>query len=227
MSLDILKIKSEVEHNKRFDAIHAHLLKPPFLGVINGSVRTGKSTLIMNLIYNKNFYKGKFDKIIFISPTSLNDLTLKHLAEDDDIMKITDNLEQLDDILKLLLEEKESDDETKKEHYLIIFDDCLGFIKPKSYASFLCSRYRHYKLSLVFTSQNYRSIPPIIRTNATFYLIFKTPNKKEYNKYVEEFSGVYQHFEKMYKIACEEPYNFLYLDLRNVKAYHNFNKLLS
>jgi hypothetical protein len=225
--LDILKVKSELEYSKKFDSIHNHLIKPPFLGIINGSVRTGKSTLIMNLIYNKNFYKDKFDQIIYISPTSLNDLTLKHLAEDDDVVKITDKLDQLDEILKLLIEEKDKDEETRKEHYLIIFDDCLGFIKPKSYVSFLCSRYRHYKTSLLFTSQNFRSIGPIIRTNATFYLIFKTPNKKEYKKYVEEFSGIFEDFEKMYLMACSEPYNFLYLDLRNVKAYHNFNKLLA
>ena len=227
MELEILKVKSELEYNKKFEDIHIHLLKPPFIFVLSGSVRTGKSTLIMNLIYNKNFYQNKFDKIIFISPTSLNDLTLQHLSTDDEILKVAENLDKLDDILKAIVDDKDSDEESRADHYLIILDDCLGFIKPKSYASFLCSRYRHFKISLIFTCQNFRILPPIIRTNATAYIIFKTPNKKEYKKYVEEFEGIFEDFEKLYKEATEKPYNFLYLDLRNVKAYHNFQKLLS
>jgi DNA helicase HerA-like ATPase len=222
MSLDILKVKSPEEFTTKFKKLNERLLKPPFILVINGSVRTGKSTLLMNLIYNNNFYKGKFDKIIFISPTSLNDLTLKHLSEDDDILKISENLDKIDDIIKAIIEHKEEDKEEKEAYYLIIFDDMLGYIKPKSYVSFLCSRYRHFKLSLIFTSQNFRSIPPIIRTNASAYLIFKSNNRKEYKKYVEEFEGVFEHFEEIYKIATEEPYNFLFLNLKKGEAYHNF-----
>ncbi len=223
--LEILKVKSIPEHNSTFDDLDDRLLKPPFLLVVNGSVRTGKSTLIMNLIYNKHFYKNRFAKIIFISPTSLNDLTLKHLAEDDDIMKISENLEKIDDIMKIIITEKDKDDEERGQHYLCIFDDMLGYVKPKSYVSYLCSRFRHFKLSLVFTSQGFRSIPLIIRTNASAYLLFRTTNKKEYKKYVEEFEGVYEHFEELYEYATKHPYHFLYLNLRDGSAHHNFDGL--
>jgi hypothetical protein len=227
MNLDILKVKAQIEHHKKFDKIDKRLIKPPFLGVLNGSVRTGKSTILMNLIYNANFYKGLFDKIIFISPTVNNDLTLTHLHDDDDILKINDKLEDLDSILKAVIQAKEDDDDEKDKFYLIILDDCLGYIKPRSYATYLCSRYRHYKISMIFTSQSFRSIPNIIRTNATFYLLFNTTNKKEYNKYIEEFSGLFKNFGDMYSEATFKPYNFLFLDLRNIKAYHNFDKLIS
>ena len=81
-------------------------------------------------------------------------------------------------------------------------------------------------MSLIFTCQNFRTLPPIIRTNASAYIIFKTPNKKEYHKYCEEFDSIFENFEDLYKKATQEPYNFLYLDLRNVKAYHNFKEEL-
>ena len=154
-------------------------------------------------------------------------MTLTHLRGDAEVIKINDNLEDLDGILKVIIEEKEKKEDEIKKFYLIILDDCLGFIKPKSYVSYLCSRYRHYKISLIFTSQNFRSINNIIRTNATFYLLFKTTNRKEYDKYEEEFGGLFPHFEEMYEDATKEPYNFLYLDLRHAKAYHNFETELT
>lgn len=227
MTLDILKVKSVTEYDKRFETLQDPLLKPPFLGVINGSVRTGKSTILMNLLYNKNFYKDLFDKVIYISPTVHNDVTLEHLRDDEDIIKIHDGLEDLDTILRTIIKTKEEDEEERKAFYLIILDDCLGYIKPHSYVTFLCSRYRHYKISMIFTSQNFRSIPNIIRTNATFYLLFKTTNKKEYVKYLEEFSGLFEHFEAIFSKATEQPYNFLFLNLRNVSAYHNFREQLA
>ena len=94
----ILRVKSKLEYGEQFKHIKAPLLKPPFLLVFNGSVRTGKSTILMNMIYNDNFYKDLFDKVIFISPTVHNDLTLKHCAEDEDIMKVDEDLENLDEI---------------------------------------------------------------------------------------------------------------------------------
>ncbi len=223
----ILKVKSKDEAQIRFKHIKSPLLKPPFIGVINGSVRSGKSNILINMIYNDEFYKDSFDKIIFISPTVNNDITLKHLSEDEDVLKIDSDLENLDDILRTIVETKEKDEEELNKYYLIVMDDCLGFIKQRSYVSFLCTRYRHYKLSLIFTTQNFRSIPNIIRQNATFYLIFRTTNKKEEAKYCDEFSSIFDKWEELYEIETKEPYSFLYLDLRNCCAYKNFEKEIS
>lgn len=218
----ILRVKSKAEHSEKFKSLLKPLLKPPFILIPCGSVRTGKSTLVMNFIYNREFYHEMFDKVIFISPTAHNDLTLTHLAEDDEVIKITEDLENLDDILKTIVETKQEDEEEREKHYLIILDDCMGLIKPKSYATYLCTRYRHYKLSLIITCQSFRSLNNVIRTNASGYLIFKTNNKKEYDKMEAEFGGLYKHFEELYNYATEEPYSFLFLNLRDVTAHKNF-----
>lgn len=235
-NLDILKVKNanEMKNQKQFKDLHENLLRPPFLLVVNGNVRTGKSNLMMNLIYNQSFYKDYFDSIFFVSPTVMNDETLQHLREDDDIVKLSENLENIDEIVKTIVEskqendndDKDSSEETEKKHWLLVLDDCLGFIKQRSYISFLCTRYRHYKISIIISSQNFRSIPNVIRQNSSGYLIFKTTNNKEYNKIEDEMGGLLPDFEKLYEIATDKPYNFLFIDLRHIRAYHNFKDLL-
>ena len=99
---------------------------------------------------------------------------------------------------------------------LVILDDMLGYIKPRSYLAFLCTRYRHFKISLIISSQSFRSIPNVVRTNASFYIIFSTTNNKEMEKLNEEFDGLFPNFKTLLKQATDKPYQFLYLDLKKL-----------
>jgi hypothetical protein len=220
--LKILKVKDLIEKDTRFDKLNPVLLKPPFLLVINGSVRSGKSNLIVNLIYNNNFYKKIFDNIVYISPTVYIDNTLQHL-DDDDVLKF-DNPEKLDDILKTVVE-SQNEDSHKKEHTLIIIDDCLP-LKRGSYLTYLATRYRHFRISLIITSQDYRSVPNIIRANASGYLIFKTSNKKEYKKLEDEFGSLFENFEELYEMCTNKLFSFMFINLRNLNVYSDFEKLV-
>jgi len=225
--LNILQVKNKNnEDEKRFKDIDYRLPKPPFLGVINGTVRCGKSTLLMNLIYNDSFFKNVFDEVIFISPTCLNDMTLTHLRDDDEITKICDNLHDIDLILKSLVEIQKQKIDRKNNHMLVILDDMLGYIKPRSYLAFLCTRYRHFKISLIISSQSFRSIPNVVRTNASFYIIFSTTNNKEMEKQNEEFDGLFPNFKTLLKKATDKPYQFLYLDLKKVRAFIGFDDIM-
>jgi len=225
--LNILQVKDRNhEDDKRFRDIDYRLPKPPFLGIINGSVRTGKSTLLMNLLYNDSFFKDVFDQVVFISPTCLNDNTLTHLRDVDDVVKICDKLHDIDLILKSLVEIQKKTINGKNNHMLVVLDDMLGYIKPRSYLAFLCTRYRHFKISLIISSQSFRSIPNVVRTNASFYIIFSTTNNKELEKLNEEFNGLFPNFKQLLKQATEQPYHLLFLDLKKVRAFMNFDKLL-
>lgn len=220
--LPVKKLKMDEDNNVK-KKIHDHLLKPPFLLILCAPVRSGKSNMIMNLIYNDRFYKGIFDHIVYISPTVDNDKTLSFLREDDDIVKISQNLEDGKAIIDALIKLQTDDD--NKESMLVVFDDMLGNLKAKDFGNF-CSRYRHYRISMIITTQNFRSLPPTCRNNATGYVIFKTNNGKEYSKIHEELSGSFKRFDSLYNQATKKKYNFLYLDLESIKAYHNFDKLL-
>ena len=64
----ILKVK-DLKEDDRFADIHPNLPKLPCLGLLIGSVRSGKSNLLVNFFMNQDFYKGLFDTVTFISNT--------------------------------------------------------------------------------------------------------------------------------------------------------------
>ena len=198
----------------------------PFLMVIQASVRSGKTNLIVNLLYNKAFnYKKLFEEIIFISPTIENDETGTIIMKDDDIIKITDRLDQLDLILESIVEIQKDKLKDERTHTLIIMDDCLGLIRTLggSYFATLCSKFRHWKVSLWVTTQNFRSLPPTCRYNSSSYIIFRTNNSKELSKMEEEFQSNFP-FHELYERATRERFSFLYLNMEALTAYRSFEE---
>ena len=76
----VLKVKDPVE-DTRFADIHPNLPQMPCLGLIIGSVRSGKSNLLVNLFCNESFYKGMFDTVKIISNTLHTDNKGQMLAK--------------------------------------------------------------------------------------------------------------------------------------------------
>ena len=220
--LQILPVKTF--ENRSIKSIPYPLQQPNFLMVIVGPCRSGKGVYLMNLLLNKNLgYREHFDNIIYISPTLPSDKTGKILYKDDDITKITDNLEHLNDILRVIVD----DQKESEESLLVVIDDCLGLLgSNNSYFSTLCSKYRHYNMSLIVTTQNFRSVPLICRSNASAYVLFKSHNKKEIEKLEEELGGQYDRFLDLYNKGTDEKYSFLYLDTEKVTAWKKYDELL-
>ena len=226
--LQILPVKKiEKGSNKKLEGIPDPLLKPQFLLIIVGPVRSGKGNLLVNLLENTNFgYRQFYDDTLYISPTIENDITGTAIKKDEKIQKISDNLEDVDLILSSIVDIKNKQQGDEKTNTLIVLDDMLGMLKQKSYFSNLCTRYRHPRISLIVTTQSFRSLPAVCRVNASGYIIFKTHNKKEYMKMEEELEGNFPQFSELYKEATEEKYNFLFLNMEKKKAYKNFDTLL-
>ena len=220
--LQILPVKTF--ENRSIKSIPYPLQQPNFLMIIVGPCRSGKGVYLMNVLLNKNLgYRDYFDNIIYISPTIRSDKTAKILYKDDDITKITDNLEHLNDILRVIVE----DQKESEESLLVVIDDCLGLLgSNSSYFSTLCSKYRHYNMSLIITTQSFRSIPLICRSNASAYVLFKSHNKKEIEKLEEEMGGMFPEFLKLYDEATKEKFSFLYLDMEKATAWLRYDKLL-
>lgn len=221
------------ELEPKWKNLDPRLPKPPFVMVFNAGVANGKTTTIMNLLYNPSFYRELFDSIIVMSPTIENDLTWHTALQDDTVSVVTgDKLDQTDDIIDAIfklktreVQEAEQNGETPKQT-LLILDDMLGMLGKKF--DNMITRHRHPRISIMVTTQEFRALPPKVRTNASHYLIFRTQNQKELAKIVEEFANNYgiEKFLECYEKCTQERYSFMTLHQRTKQIYKKFDQLV-
>lgn len=117
----------------------------------------------------------------------------------------------------------------------IIFDDLIGMgcfnKKAKSVISNLTIKHRHLKTNLIFTTQSFKAIPPVIRTNIDIYCIFKSSSYNEIlNKIFEDISGYVKldDFIELYEHATEQRNDCLTIinnsmSKTGAKFYKNWN----
>ena len=130
---------------------------------------------------------------------------------------------------------KEVFGEIKPKINFLIFDDLIGMgafnKKAKSVLSNLVIKHRHLKTNLIFTTQSYKQIPPVIRTNIDIYCIFRSSSYKEIlDKIFEDINGYVniEDFIELYEHATDEKNDCLTIinnsmDKRGVKFFKNWN----
>ena len=229
----ILPVKDLPDDDER--PLHPHLPKPPALLLMISPIRTGKSTIISNLLLNPNFYGGEyFDETIVFSPTIHNCKTSRFLRK-----HATCYDTYSDELLEGIVADQSSyEDKSMRPSIALILDDVIGVFKGKGgrepMINSLASRFRHYGIDmLLMSSQNYRRVNPVVRSNATHMIIGSPfPNVKELNKIFEELGdsfGGAKNMEAIYRKATPEKYDFLYLDLTSNPpiAYKNFQEQIA
>ena len=221
----ILKVKDVVETEK-FDDIHENLPQMPSLCIIIGSVRSGKSNLLVNFFCNPEFYKDKFDVVKIVSTTLNSDTKGKILNKHFDCM---DHYE--DGIIEEIKQEQSKYEEKKdRPTYALVLDDVLTKDFSKNNAvSFFSTRFRHYIDFYVIAVQTFRAISGMIRNNATDVIIARQQNQKELEKIAEEYGdlvGGIDNFMDLYKQVHSDKYQLMYLKLSEnpVQVFHNFDK---
>jgi len=175
----------------------------------------------------------------------LNDIKAKQ-DEYDDIIKyvnIYNKFNKLKDVSKLNDEELQAledhdymkPDKVKPKISWIILDDLVGLgafnKKAKSVLSNLTIKHRHLKTNLIFTTQSYRQLPPVIRSNIDIYCIFKSNSYNEIlNKIYDDISGVItmNDFIELYEHATDEKNDCLTIinnsmDKKGIRFYKNYN----
>tara|TARA_R110002126_G_scaffold64134_1_gene164395 strand:- start:1020 stop:1838 length:819 start_codon:yes stop_codon:yes gene_type:complete len=222
---------------KGLPPIHPHL--PQISGHGGGAcllmispVKTGKSTIISNLLLNKDFYDGqeRFDAVHVISNTIANDVTSRFLKKAFDVYDMYS-----DTIVDGIVERQKSFTVKEEQPEIaVIIDDCLGSIKREAKINHLCSRFRHFNIKLlIISSQNFRSCSPVIRQNATNVIVGSPfPNRKELFKVAEEYGDLFggpDNWINLYKYATPDRYNFIHMDLQSnpPKMYKNFDELIA
>tara|TARA_R110000737_G_scaffold1037_4_gene2999 strand:- start:1123 stop:1929 length:807 start_codon:yes stop_codon:yes gene_type:complete len=219
--------------------IHPHL--PQISGPGGGAlllmispVRTGKSTIISNLLLGDSemgFYDAqeRFQTTTIISNTIANDITSRFLK------KAFDTHDSYNDqIIDGIVNQQKSFTKDEQPDIAVILDDCLGSIRREARINHLASRFRHFNIRLlIISSQNFRSCSPIIRQNATNVIVGSPfPNQKELGKMAEEYGDVFggaDNWLKIYKKATPDKFCFLHMNFQAnpPEAYRCFEELIA
>jgi len=220
----VLKVK-DPEPNEKFDDIHPNLPQMPSLCLIIGSVRSGKTNLLVNMFCNPDFYKDKFDVVRFISTTLNTDNKGKILNKHFDCIDHYEDT-MIEDIKKTQSQYEKEDRPT----FALVMDDVLTKdFKKTNQVSFFSTRFRHYIDFYIIAVQSFRAVSGMIRNNATDVIIHKQQNTKELEKISEEYGdlvGGQESFMKLYEEAMKDRYSFLYLKLSEnpAQAFIRFEK---
>lgn len=242
MNLDILKVKNpKYKINKLDEKLHPHLPRHAFLMLLIAPPRSGKSALIANLLANPSFYNALeyWDEVFYISPTQKFDKTTEnYLKKLDNVIQIDDHetLTNLDIFLKQIMDGQmkrldEIDIKTGKplemERLLIVLDDMLGYLNSNDALPNICTRYRHYNMSFIITSQSFRRLPLTIRNCANQIVFFKMNNEQELIKIYDEYlSSYHENALNIAKAITNKKYDFVYLNHDELKLYRNFTDLI-
>lgn len=215
MDLRVLEVKQE--HARR--SVRAPLPNPSFCLCLVAPPRSGKSTFIANVIRNEH-WKYRWESVVIVSPTAALDQTFANILDDEDV-RVYDDPSALETVIATCTQEQVEN----RRRMLMVVDDCVGYMGKA--LEKLASKYRHYGISLIVSSQQFRMIPPTVRTCAGYWILFRTHNRKEVAKMVEEFSGQFPFFEKAYMLATREKYHFLFIDVGDSTLRIDFGDLIT
>jgi hypothetical protein len=238
--IEMLEIKNYDDHTKKKNKvkIDPNLPEVPFRILLVGSSKSGKSTLLVNLLRDE-FYGKVFKKkyIIVFSPTACLDPKIKQIGAGN--VYDTFNPAILEYVMERQIAIAEGrDDEPaieykdirddpnplnkpkkKKKHMeniLIIFDDCLGMrgvFDSNSMLNKMIIKARHYNISVIISTQKLSGVGRTIRLNMSAVFIFRALNGNEIDEILDEFSSK-AHRKHNYLLLTEyiwdKPYEFLY-----------------
>jgi predicted AAA+ superfamily ATPase len=218
--------------------IHPYLPTHPAILAIVAPRKSGKTTLLVNLLTRKEMFKNFFHIIHIWSPTLLLDskwqVVTKHLP--DECLHMSFNDQEFLQLMNSFDDSEAKHNEkgpkkTKKPNVLFVFDDSASekglfsrnFTSPTVKAAFTG---RHYNISMWIVSQSYKAISPGFRNNIFHWVIFDTPNEREGAKMAEELSGplTSNQFLQLLSEVTREPYQFLYINFESANKQDIFRK---
>ena len=187
---------------------HQHHIKIPFRMLIVGNSGSGKTSTLMNLIYNM---PDTFEEIIICCKSKAEPIYefLEDKYKKNKEVKIMEfGKDGLPDIDKM----------DKEQQRLIVFDDLVTEKDQKQICEAFI-RARKKNCSLCYLSQSYYAVPRLIRANLTYIIIKMVSSLKNLTMILREYSlGVDKKiFKQIYDDATSNKMNFLLLDLEGDK----------
>ena len=209
MNLDIIDVsKFKGGANRRYKNKSKLMPKFPFNLLVCGKTNSGKSCMVLNLIYRLL----SFSKLYFWS-RHLNQPEIKAMVEffkkaeekcGDKILYTGDNLEELPPM-----------DEFSPEHQnLLVIDDFLGdpmfnVVEPYIYSG------SHRSISCIIITQQFVGVSRRTRLNCSNFCFFNINSGREltnlYNELGQNCESK-EEFIRKFKKSTEKKYDFFYVD---------------
>lgn len=221
-AFNIVPVNSLDKIGSKEDSSTLHPLLPIpnfFIGIV-APTESGKTTLMVNLLARESAYRKYFDEVHIVSPTISVDPTWKRLD-----LKNGECFEQWDamtekhvqDVMAAQREEAARGVQYRKR-ILFIFDDIVGSgVGSSKTMKELATTYRWCGISVMLSTQRFRELAPVIRTNVTDWFLFDIHNGKELEDVFHECRGAMStsEFAVLYRRATSKKYGFLHVSRRS------------
>lgn len=202
-----------------------------WLYTIIGARGRGKSTILLNLL--NTTLKKYYDNIYLFSTTANMDDKFADLIEElENENKFINGFSE-QDLTRVLEEIKEFNEDAKEPRNLIIFDDCISMFPKATEANSIFNKFiiggRHYKTDTIITSQQFRRLNTVIRSNMDIITMFPTINKNERDAYIKELNVDKDYFIDLmdYVSNLNDKHTSITINFLNGRPmyYINFRKL--
>jgi hypothetical protein len=195
--------------------IDLHHIQLPFRGIISAPSGSGKTNVLLNLLHLFSQGEGTFADITII--TRNKDEPLYNYLSEKSKGRIVIT-EGLNSIPKL-------DDMDKDENHLVCFDD-LVLAKDQTKIIEYYIRARKLNCSVLYLSQSYFDIPPIIRKNCSYIIFMKIGGLRQVNTILRDFAlgCSKEQLTGMYEYATDEKMIPFIIDNETSDMLNKFRK---
>lgn len=201
-----------------------------FFWAIIGSAGSGKTSLVVHLLSDKDCYRKQFFHVHLIAPESSmgslsdkNNIWKSHPREKIHNELNFTTLQHIHEKCKLRVNEK------KRETTLVVIDDMAAFLKSHEIEQKLRElvyNRRHLGLSIMMLVQSYNSMPLTIRKTLSHFSAFKPRNKRELELLFEELIFLKKEAaEEVVRYVFKETHDFLFGITDTGTLHRNFNEL--
>jgi hypothetical protein len=202
-----------------------------FIYALIGAPGTGKSSLLLSLFRDRNYYKKKFNNLYLITPESSFSSVSNHPFKNHSKVYHDLNEDVLENIYEELVELKREciEDEFPMESSCLIIDDFASELKDKHLIKILkriLTKSRHIGCSVIFTLQAYNMFPLVLRKMLTNITLFKPKNRVELESVRKELINLNEEkTNELFNYVFDEEYTHLDVDTSNDSKRKNFKLL--
>jgi hypothetical protein len=231
MKIRPVKVKRKnVKKHNNFSLIPSH----PYRSIFTGATGSGKTTMMVNLLTRRRFLKDYFDEMYLFSPNVEVEEEFKNIGKKNKHTKIfykehfhLGDVTSIFEEIKNRAKEYGDVDRDKLPRVLLFIDDFASDRKVmgSKILKTIFFMSRKYSVSTWISTQYYRRVPPEIRTNAEYHVVFVQPNT-ESEKIADEMSVGKFTKKKMLELmnrVADTPYSFLFINRKKTPNDGRFN----